>query len=344
MFLDRKLQIFVSSTYGDLLPERQMILKTILDAGHIPAGMELFANTGEKVWDVINSWLAASDVVVVLLGASYGSIDPKRGIGYVELEFDTALSLGKRVLCFVLDGEYLAQKVLEHGTFHPTDDPRWVSFYKKLTTGMYCAKPTSVLEFQQALSNAVFSLRSSQHSSGWIRLDQTLYSQEFTDHLAKSLKLNREVVRLRIDEAIAHLSAKASASDPASDIRAEQSKAAAEEMERVRIESVVSELKRKHAILAGTDGKSTKKLRLVDLFLDLEITLSEPPFHIGPTDAYYKYIAPKFSELGLLKIQQVNVSISSLKEPEKVRVYELSETGKKVLKHLHDRRSTKEGL
>jgi hypothetical protein len=40
--MKRKLQVFVSSTYSDLLPERQAAVAAILKAGHIPAGMELF--------------------------------------------------------------------------------------------------------------------------------------------------------------------------------------------------------------------------------------------------------------------------------------------------------------
>jgi hypothetical protein len=39
----KKLQVFVSSTYEDLKEERQVAVESILTAGHIPAGMELFA-------------------------------------------------------------------------------------------------------------------------------------------------------------------------------------------------------------------------------------------------------------------------------------------------------------
>ena len=40
--MDKKLQIFVSSTYTDLIEERQAAVEAILEAGLIPAGMELF--------------------------------------------------------------------------------------------------------------------------------------------------------------------------------------------------------------------------------------------------------------------------------------------------------------
>jgi hypothetical protein len=45
--MKRKLQVFVSSTYSDLIDERQAAVAAILKAGHIPAGMELFT-AGDK--------------------------------------------------------------------------------------------------------------------------------------------------------------------------------------------------------------------------------------------------------------------------------------------------------
>lgn len=39
---EKKLQVFVSSTYTDLKEERQAAVEAILATGNIPAGMELF--------------------------------------------------------------------------------------------------------------------------------------------------------------------------------------------------------------------------------------------------------------------------------------------------------------
>ena len=50
----KKLQVFVSSTYTDLREERQAAVEAILTAGHIPAGMELFAAGDETQMNVIN--------------------------------------------------------------------------------------------------------------------------------------------------------------------------------------------------------------------------------------------------------------------------------------------------
>jgi len=39
----RKLQVFLSSTYEDLVDQRLAAMEAILAAGHIPAAMEQFA-------------------------------------------------------------------------------------------------------------------------------------------------------------------------------------------------------------------------------------------------------------------------------------------------------------
>lgn len=46
-------QIFVSSTYKDLIEERSIAINTIMQLGHIPAGMEIFSATGSPQLEVI---------------------------------------------------------------------------------------------------------------------------------------------------------------------------------------------------------------------------------------------------------------------------------------------------
>lgn len=51
--IQKRLQVFVSSTYEDLKEERQAVIEAILTAGHIPAGMELFTAGDESQMQVI---------------------------------------------------------------------------------------------------------------------------------------------------------------------------------------------------------------------------------------------------------------------------------------------------
>lgn len=53
--MHKKLQVFVSSTYTDMILERQNAVEAILECGHIPAGMELFAADNKKQFEVIKN-------------------------------------------------------------------------------------------------------------------------------------------------------------------------------------------------------------------------------------------------------------------------------------------------
>src|ERR1700751_4047573 len=83
----RKLQVFVSSTYEDLKDERQAAVEAILTAGHIPAGMELFAAGDQSQMEVIKRWIDESDVYLLILGGRYGSVEPRTKLSYKELEY-----------------------------------------------------------------------------------------------------------------------------------------------------------------------------------------------------------------------------------------------------------------
>jgi len=67
-------QVFVSSTYTDMRPERHAAVESILKAGHIPAGMELFT-AGDQIQiqlQVIRRWIEESDAFLLILGGRYG--------------------------------------------------------------------------------------------------------------------------------------------------------------------------------------------------------------------------------------------------------------------------------
>ncbi len=112
--MNKKLQVFVSSTYTDLIEERQVAVQAILDAGHIPAGMELF-KAGKSQMKTIQKWIDESDVYMLILGGRYGSIEEESGLSYTELEYGYALSKNMPVFAIVLEDSFLFTKAASHG-------------------------------------------------------------------------------------------------------------------------------------------------------------------------------------------------------------------------------------
>lgn len=99
--MSKKFQIFVSSTYIDLVEEREQIIKACLEMGHIPVGMEMFSAADEEQWKIIQRQIDEIDYYVILIAHRYGSTTDE-GISYTEKEYDYAVSKGIPVLGFVI--------------------------------------------------------------------------------------------------------------------------------------------------------------------------------------------------------------------------------------------------
>lgn len=115
-FIRKKLQVFVSSTYTDLITERQAAVSAILSAGHIPAGMELFTAGDESQMDVIKQWIDESDVFMLILGGRYGSLEPTSGKSYTHLEYEYAASQNKPLFACVINEAAIETRVKAAGT------------------------------------------------------------------------------------------------------------------------------------------------------------------------------------------------------------------------------------
>lgn len=123
-FIKKRLQVFVSSTYSDLIKERQAAVEAILTSGHIPAGMELFTSGDESQMEAIKQWIDESDVYLLILGGRYGSIEPNTGKSYTQLEYEYAVSQGKPLFSCVIKDSAIESRVKEHGRrFDETENP-----------------------------------------------------------------------------------------------------------------------------------------------------------------------------------------------------------------------------
>lgn len=98
--MDKRYQVFVSSTYTDLQAERAAVIQAVLELEHIPAGMEMFPAANDDQWTLIQRVIDESDYYVVVVGGRYGSQDAE-GISYTEKEYDYALQSKTPILGFV---------------------------------------------------------------------------------------------------------------------------------------------------------------------------------------------------------------------------------------------------
>ena len=103
--IEKKYQIFISSTYEDLKRERQKVIETILKLNDFPIGMEMFNAESQEQWEVIERTIKSSDYYILIVKKRYGSISKIDKISYTEKEYNFAKKIGIPVLVFLI-GEH----------------------------------------------------------------------------------------------------------------------------------------------------------------------------------------------------------------------------------------------
>ena len=173
--MNKKLQVFVSSTYTDLIDERQAAVQAILDAGHIPAGMELFKAGNETQLKTIYRWIDHSDVYMLILGGRYGTVEDKSGKSYTHLEYEYALSKNIPVFSVVLTNSYLSNKsaTLEEKNVIEQFEPTKYNDFKKLVMSKIVREVDDVKDIQIAIHATLNELIETYDLIGWIRGDST---------------------------------------------------------------------------------------------------------------------------------------------------------------------------
>ena len=187
----KKLQVFVSSTYEDLQEERQAAVEAILSAGHIPAGMELFAAGDRSQMEVIERWIDESDVFLLILGGRYGSIEPESGKSYIALEYEYAQKQGKPFFAVVIENDYLEEKVKQCGSAVLAKEHtiQWNEFRNVVTKKLvrFFRDPRDIkLAVHETLAD--FSRR--DELVGWIPGDQAVNSGAVAEEIARLAKEN----------------------------------------------------------------------------------------------------------------------------------------------------------
>jgi hypothetical protein len=184
----RKLQVFVSSTYQDLKDERQAAVESILQSGHIPAGMELFAAGDESQLATIKRWIDECDALLLLLGERYGSIEPKSGKSYTQLEYEYACDVGKRVFAIVLSDEWINSKFSQLGR-KGTDDHRTLhANFKDHVLQRTSTFASDLKDIQFAVIKSLREIERDDSLGGWVRASLYSNSELLVSELRKTIE------------------------------------------------------------------------------------------------------------------------------------------------------------
>lgn len=189
--MQKKYQVFVSSTFRDLAEERQDAIKSVLDLGHIPAGMEMFPAADTSQLDYIKKVIAECDYYLLIIGGRYGSTDIN-GVSYTEREYDYAYGTGKIILAFV--NEDFASIAVGKTDNDPVLTDRLKSFREKVMKGRLVRQWSNRTQLETLVLKGLIHAFGSHPAVGWIRGD-AVASEELLNQI-NILRLENE--RLKV--------------------------------------------------------------------------------------------------------------------------------------------------
>ncbi|NNA50202.1 DUF4062 domain-containing protein [Pseudomonas lactis] len=189
--MEKRYQVFVSSTFWDLEEARQEVMQALLEQDCMPSGMELFPATNEDQWSLIKKVIDDSDYYIVVLAGRYGSVGPT-GQSYTEMEYRYALDTGKLILGFVHRniGE-LPAKFSETST----ENKEKLANFHELVKQKHCKFWENPAELGGQVSRGLIKLTKSHPAIGWVR-GNLVPNESATEEI---LNLRRRVDELELE-------------------------------------------------------------------------------------------------------------------------------------------------
>lgn len=170
--MEKKYQVFISSTYTDLIEARAKVRDAILSMYHFPVGMELFGAASEEQWEIIKDTIDSSDYYVLIIAHRYGSVIQKgedAGISYTEKEFRYAKKIGIPILAFIIDDSVkVTPDTMESDK---KAKKRLDAFVAEVKTGRTVVWWTSVNDLAQKVTSSLYNEFKRSKRPGWIRSD-----------------------------------------------------------------------------------------------------------------------------------------------------------------------------
>jgi len=171
--MDKRYQVFVSSTFEDLEEARKEVSASLLKSGCFPAGMELFPAADLEQFDYIKQVIADCDYFLIVSAGKYGSIHPKAGLSYTEMEYDFAISIGKPTIRLLHRDPF---GMLPGIAIEQTDKSKkkLKAFRDKLTRSRLVNFWDDVKGLGQQAILSLLDIKKRSPSRGWVRGDNAL--------------------------------------------------------------------------------------------------------------------------------------------------------------------------
>lgn len=176
--MEKRYQVFVSSTYADLKEERQHVMQTLMEMDCIPAGMELFPAADEEQLNFIKKIIDDSDYYLLIIGGRYGTTTSE-GISYTEKEYNYALEKDLKVIALVhKNPEELAVNKTDND---PTAAQKLRDFTDRVKTGRLVKFWSSPDQLPGMVALSLAKTIKTYPAIGWVRANIASSSEQIKE-------------------------------------------------------------------------------------------------------------------------------------------------------------------
>lgn len=186
--LNKKYQIFISSTFIDLEEERKFVQETILSMYQFPIGMEMFSAGDEEQWGIIKDTIDSSDYYVLIIAHRYGS-KTSEGISYTEKEYQYAKMKGIPILAFIINDSVPVKPGYMEKDAGSIE--RLELFKKDVSNGRMVQWWSSKDELKNLVMNSLYKQFARTIRPGWIRANDNNLEETQNELVQMSKKIRK---------------------------------------------------------------------------------------------------------------------------------------------------------
>ena len=171
--MDKKYQVFISSTYKDLVDERKEIIQVLLELNCIPCGMELFQASNSDQWSLIKKVIDSCDYYIVIVAGKCGTIHPETGQSFTRMEYEYALERGIPILGFIHeDIDCLPKNKTE---VDPEKIKKLSEFSERVMENRHIRRWKDASHLGSLVSRGIIQLIKDYPRDGWIKVTTDIY-------------------------------------------------------------------------------------------------------------------------------------------------------------------------
>jgi len=187
--MEKRYQVFISSTFNDLKGARQEVSHALLQTDCFPAGMELFPAADEEQFEYIKTIIDESDYYIVISAGMYGSIHPEAQTSYTEMEYDYAVEINKPIIRLLHKNplDTLRGDEIEKDE---TKREKLLAFREKMETKRLVKYWEEPKELGQQVILALLDIKKRRPAIGWVRGDGALTIETIKELEALRKKAN----------------------------------------------------------------------------------------------------------------------------------------------------------